>query len=80
MKNMDILGIIEASDKIAHRCITICDTYHGSAWLTDKVIRFFERERCANAITIPVYINSPVMRPGYATIYRDGTLNMSVAH
>ena len=80
MKNMDILGIIEAADKIARRCVTICNTYHGSAWLTDKVIRFFESERCANAITFPVYINAPVMQNGEATIYRDGAFEMRIVH
>ena len=78
MDNLDILAMIDASDKVARRCIEICGAHHGSAWLLSKSVRFFEREQAAQAVTIPVYINAPVMRPGEATIHRDGRLEMRV--
>ena len=65
---------MNACDSVTRKCITIADTMHGSAWLFDKMIRFFEANEACVSITIPVFIGLPVMSPGEATISRDGSL------
>lgn len=76
MDDINILGLIDAAEKLSRRCVTICNSRHGSAWLLYKIVRFFEHEQAAQSITIPVFINAPVMHDGEATIYRDGALEM----
>lgn len=71
-------NIIEACDYIARHCTSIADTYHGSAWLADKVIRFFEAEKSAESIEIPVFLNYPVRKDGFATIGRDGSVSLRI--
>lgn len=61
-------------DKLARRCTKIAGTQHGSAWLYDKLMRFFESAPAAESITIPVYINAPVMSEGEAEFSRDGSM------
>lgn len=74
--NIDIQNLITACDLVARRCTEIAGTHHGSAWLFDRLMRYFEREQSARAVTIPVFINAPAMRKGKATIGRDGSLTM----
>lgn len=69
-------NFIKATDTIFHRCASICGTYHGSSWLFDKVVRYFEAEPAAESITFPVMVGSPVLKPGEATIHRDGSFEM----
>ena len=76
MATINTSALIETCDTLARRCIKLADTYHGSAWLFDKLMRAFENSPATVAITIPVYIGSPVMKPGEATICRDGSLQM----
>lgn len=66
--------IAESCILVGHRCTSICGTMHGSAWLFDKVMRFFDAEPAATAVTIPVTLNC--IGPGTATIGRDGSLAM----
>ena len=69
--------LIKACEKVAGRCIKVADTQHGATWLFDKVMRYFDAEPSATAITIPVVYNTPMLgRRGEATIGRDGTLTM----
>lgn len=70
--------LIKTCDKLSHRCTSICNTHHGSAWLFDKLMRYFESEPCADAVTLPIFINAPIMECGVATIHRNGLLEMSV--
>ena len=75
--NINVSELIKACDKVAQRCIKIANTQHGSAWLFDKLMRYFESEIGAESVTIPIFINAPVMQYGVATIHRDGRLEMS---
>ena len=75
MNNINVQELIKACDTIAMRCTRIADTNHGSAWLFDKLMRWFESSNC-ESITIPVFINAPVMSEGEAEIGRDGSLVM----
>lgn len=74
MKNINVSGLIETCDKVSRRCIKISDTYHGSAWLFDKLMRYFESETSVVSVVIPVFINAPIMAEGEAIIGRDGSL------
>lgn len=76
MTSMNMINIIKASEKVAHRCTKIAGTQHGSTWLADKLIRYFEKEPAAESITFDVFLNAPVMMDGEATIHRDGRLEM----
>lgn len=75
MKGVNTAELIKACDTVAKRCTRIAGTNHGSAWLFDKLMRWFESSNC-KAVTIPVFINEPVMSEGEAEIGRDGSLVM----
>lgn len=75
MKDVNIVELIKTCDTVAGRCTRIADTNHGSAWLFDKLMRWFESSNC-ESITISVFINAPVMSEGEAEIGRDGSLVM----
>lgn len=76
MTNINTLKLIESCDLLSRRCSQIADTHHGSSWLFDKLMRAFESSEACVSITIPVFINAPVMSKGEATIGRDGSLSM----
>lgn len=65
-------NLLKACDTVDRRCCTICDGIHGSSWLYDKLMRFFESEPSAVSVTIPVYIN--FVGKGTATIGKDGNV------
>ena len=69
-------NLIQACDTISHRCTMIAGTHHGSAWLFDKLMRYFDSDKAATSVTIPVFLNAPILKEGEATIGRDGSLQM----
>ena len=73
---INIDKIIEASETLARRIITIGGEYHGSVFIFDQCMRAFDCKLPAQAITFDIFINAPVMKPGQATIYRNGNLEM----
>ena len=78
--NINIQELIKACDTVYHRTTKICGTHHGSSWLFDKLMRYFESEPSAVSVDIPIFLNAPIMRDGVATIGRDGSLTMAVLH
>lgn len=78
MTNLNISQIINACDTLSNRIISIGDEFHGSSWIFNQCMRAFDNALPAQAITFSVFINSPVMKDGEATIYRDGRLEMRV--
>ena len=76
MTNINISKLIESCDLLSQRCARIADTHHGSSWLFDKLMRTFESSSACTSVTIPVFINAPVMSKGEATVGRDGSLSM----
>lgn len=76
MTSMNMINIIKASEKVAHRCTKIAGTQHGSTWIADKIIRYFEKENAAESVTFEVFLTAPVMKNGEATIHRDGRLEI----
>jgi hypothetical protein len=74
--DLDIQAILKACDTLARRVITIEGGYHGSTFLFDQCMRAFDAKLPAEAVTFSVFINTPVMLPGSATIHRDGKLEM----
>jgi hypothetical protein len=79
MNNINTQALITACETISQRCTKIADTHHGSAWLFDKLMRYFSAEPSSVSVTVPVFINEPVMADGEATISRDGTFTMRTA-
>ena len=77
---LNIVKVAAACDTLAHRIIAVGDEQHserhGSPWLFDKCMRAFDCKLPAEAITISVFINAPVMQWGEATIDRGGNLTM----
>ena len=77
MTTLNTDAIIKACDTLARRVTTIGGEYHGSPFLFDKCMRAFTNKALpAEAITFSVFINTPVLKPGEATIHRDGRLEM----
>ena len=76
MKYINTEALINSCDALGRRCIEIAGTRHGSSWLFDQLMRMFEQSDALEAVTIPVFINAPVMSKGEATIGRDGSLQM----
>ena len=76
MKDLSIY--IKTAEYIARHCVTICGAYHGSTWLFDKLARLFDKQanKSVEAITIPVFLNAPLMCEGEATIHRDGKVEI----
>lgn len=74
MTNNNIQNLITSCDYLGHNCIRIADTQHGSAWLFDKLMRYFTSEQSAVAVTIPIVTNRGC---GEATISRSGQLTIS---
>lgn len=78
MTNLHISNIINACDTLARRITTIGGEFHGSSWIFDQCMRAFDNALPAQAITFSVFINSPVMKAGEATIFSDGRFEMRV--
>ena len=77
MIDIDIANVLKACDTLSQRIITIGGKYHGSAFIFDQCMRAFDcKSLPAQAVTFDIFINAPVMKPGRATIYRDGRLEM----
>lgn len=76
MTNINTIKLIDACDYVQRHCIKIADTYHGSAWLFDKLMRLFETETSCTSVTIPVILNAPILSNGEATIGRDGSVQL----
>jgi len=77
MTELNVQAVIEACDTLARRITEVGGKHHGAPWLFDQCMRAFDSKALpAEAITFSVFINSPVMKPGEATIHRDGWLEM----
>ena len=75
MINIDKL--IENCDLLQRRTIYAKDCMHVSAKCFDACMRAFDRKTLpAEAVTFRVFFNTPVMKPGEATIHRDGRMEM----
>ena len=77
MTNINIEKLIESCDKLQQRTIFARGYMHNSARCFDACMRAFDNKALpANAITFKIFFNVPVMKPGEATIYRDGRMEM----
>jgi len=72
MLNIDKL--IATCDTIQRRTIYAQGYAHTSSRIFDSCMRLFDCECPAQAVTLRVFFNAPVMRPGTVTIGRDGSL------
>lgn len=77
--NINVSKLIEACDYVWRHSIKICDGYHGSSYLFDKLMRYFEKEHSAVSVTIPVILNAPLCgAKAEATISRTGDAKISL--
>lgn len=77
MENINVAALIEACDRLQAKTITAKGCMHSSVRCFDACMRAFDNSRLsAQAITFNVYFNAPVLKPGTATIYRDGRIEM----
>lgn len=77
--NINVQRLIEACDYVARYSIKICDGYHGSSYLFDKIMRFFEKEHSAISVTIPVILNTPLCgEKAECTISKTGEVKMAL--
>lgn len=75
--DIDIDNLIKSCDLLQQRTISCAGYMHSSVRCFDACMRAFDRKALpAEAITFAVYFNAPVMKPGKATIYRDGRMEM----
>ena len=71
MYNIYLANIHEACDKVAAKVTNI-----GSVRLFDACMRAFTGTPKAEAVTFSVFINTPVMKWGEATIHNDGAYEL----
>jgi len=79
MADINIDGIINASDSLAHKIITIGGQRKGSSYIFNQCMRAFDHPALpAQSITFSVFLNAPVMKDAEATIDRAGNLTISL--
>lgn len=79
MTNINTDKLIHSCVTLSHRICTIEGGFHSSSWIFDQCMRVFDRVNLpAEAITFRVYLNAPVMKYGFATIHRDGSMELSI--
>ena len=71
MSNIYLPNIHEACDKVAHKAPNV-----SSVRLFSDCMRAFTGTPKAEAVTFSVFLNSPVMKWGEATIHRDGSVEL----
>ena len=77
MTSINIDNILKSSSILAHRITSIEGTKHGASWIFNQCMRAFDAKLPAEAITFKVFFNAPVMKSGFATIHKDGSMNLS---
>lgn len=70
--SINFSGIADACERVYHRSTDICGVKHGSSWLFDKLVRYFDKEPAAVSVSVPVTLS--FIGPGVCTIGRDGSL------
>ena len=77
MKDINIIGLIDSCDKLQRRTCYAEGCMHSSARCFDACMRAFDRKDLPDeAVTFRIFLNSPVMKLGEATIHRDGSMEM----
>lgn len=76
MTNTQIQNLIDSCDKLQQRTISAKGFMHSSSKCFDVCMRLFDCEFPAHDVTFNVYFNVPVMKAGFAKIYRDGHMEM----
>ena len=76
MSTINLEGVLNACDTLQRRTIMQDGCMHSSVRCFDACMRAFTGKPAAEAITFRIYLNAPVMRPGEATIHRDGAIQM----
>lgn len=80
MKEINIEKLIESCDKLQDRTIAKEGCMSSSVRCFDACMRSFDTTPPANNITFKIFLNAPVLKPGEATIYRDGRMEMRTTY
>lgn len=76
MTTIDIDRLIDSCDALQRRTTAEPGYMHSSCRCFDACMRAFDCRVPAEAITFSIFLNAPVLKPGEATIYRDGHMEM----
>ena len=76
MTNIEIDRLIDSCVKLQRRTAPEPGYMHSSCRCFDACMRAFDCRVPAEAITFSIFLNAPVLKPGEATIYRDGHMEM----
>ena len=80
MTNEQIEKLIANCDRLQRITLNAEGYMHSSCRCFDTCMRAFDREVLpAEEITLSVYLNAPVMKPGEAEIHRDGRMVIRLA-
>lgn len=73
--------LVDVHDKLKRRIIRKVNGHYFSATDMGKVIRFFESEQAASAVTYPALVQlEGMVYDGEITIGRDGSLQVRITH
>ena len=76
MTTSDIDRLINSCNLLQMRTTAEPGYMHSSARCFDACMRVFDSKIPAESITFRIFLNAPVLKPGEATIYRDGHMEM----
>ena len=72
--NTYLFRLQETCSRIDQMTTKIDDTFHGGAWLFDRLIRFFDREKAAVSVVFPVVTRSGLR--AYCEVWKNGTFEI----
>lgn len=77
MTNINIAKLIEFCDFLQQITTSEPGYMHSSCRCFNACMRAFDRKNLpAEAIEFLVFLNSPVMKPGFAQFHRDGSVQI----
>lgn len=77
MTDINIIGVLEACNSLANKIITVGGERHDSSFLFKQCMRAFDKNRLpAQSITFSVFLDTPLLCDGEATIYRNGHMEI----
>ena len=77
MTTINIDRLYESCKALQRRTIIHDGCMHSATRCFNACMRAFDRHTLpAEAITFSIFLNVPIMKPGEATIYRDGRMEM----
>ena len=76
MTNLNYDGIYNACNAVQQRTIYAEGYMHNRVKCYDACMRAFTGRPAAEYITLKIFLNTPIMKPGEVTIHRNGEFQM----